>query len=219
MRRASGKLCCAPFVISTAALALSFVANSTCNLVAVNNSDFFYLPAKTVGLWCYSTLGGAIYSTVNVANFDETFQAARGVGTATLILGIIVWLFYCFAGFCPFTPIIFQIVGFLCVCNTIFQALVFLVYRSKICWDGCSLDTAGYCAIAAAVLWLIAGIFSCMSGKPAEEIEEPGDEEENHGAKEDDSESAEENAEEQPVEDQVDDKKGEGDEKEDVEKK
>lgn len=173
---ASGWMCCFPFAVSTAALALSFVASGACNLVTLGNSDYFPLPAKSIGLWCYATLGGSTYSTIN-APFDSKFDAARGCATATLILGIIVWLFYCFAGCCPFTFTIFRIVGFLAVCNTIFQALVFLVLQSEFCSNvGCQLDTASYCAIAASILWFLAGIMSCIAGKPVEEI--PPDEEE-----------------------------------------
>jgi hypothetical protein len=37
------------------------------------------------------------------------------------------------------------------------------------CEQGCGLDTAGYCAIAASVLWFIAGILSCTAGKSFDE--------------------------------------------------
>lgn len=171
---ASGWLCCAPFLISTAALALSFVASATCNLVILENSDYFPLPARSVGLWCYTTFGGSAYSTVN-APFDAKFDAARGCGAATLILGIIAWLYYCFAGCCHFTPVLFRIVGFLCVCNTMFQSLVFLVLQSDMCDDGCGLDTASYCAIVASILWFLTGGMSCVAGKPVEEEIPPED--------------------------------------------
>ena len=53
------------------------------------------------------------------------------------------------------------------------------------CEQGCGLDTAGYCAIAASVLWFLAGILSCTAGKSLndefyeeeEADEEAGDEE------------------------------------------
>lgn len=168
--------------------------------MTLENTDYFPLPAKSAGLWCYTTLGGSSYSTVNdTVQFDSKFDAARGCGTATLILGIVVWLFYCFAGCCPFTTTTFRIVAFLCICNTIFQGLVFLVLRSEICWQGCGLDTAGYCAIAACVLWFLAGILSCMAGKPVLEEEIIEDEE---GS--DDEESREKDEEASRQEDEID---------------
>jgi hypothetical protein len=177
-------LCCAPFLISTVGLALSFVANATCDLVSLENTDFFPFPASSAGLWCFTTLGGSTASSVDIPTDDKT-NTARGCGTATLILGIIVWLFYCSAACCPFTPLLFRIVAFLCLCNTLFQGLVFLILQSSMCQQGCGLDTAGYCAIVASISWFLAGVLSCAAGKRADEfyeedlVEEVDDEESN----------------------------------------
>jgi hypothetical protein len=113
-------------------------------------------------------LGGSAVSTVDIPADDKT-NTARGCGSATLILGVIVWIFYCTAACCPFTPLLFRFVAFLCLCNTLFQGLVFLILQSYMCEQGCGLDTAGYCAIAASVLWFIAGILSCKAGKTFDE--------------------------------------------------
>lgn len=217
---ASGLLCCAPFLSSTAALALSFVASATCDLVTLENTDYFPLPAGSAGLWCFKTLGGSNASSINVPT-DSKWDAARGCGAATLIIGIIVWLFYCFAGCCPFTPVLFRVVAFLCLCITLLQGLVFLILQSNMCTQGCGLDTAGYCAIAASILWFLAGILSCAAGKRADDeivsddeaIEGEDDEEADQQEKSDEDESSngddddaiqEENPQEQPAPNEAD---------------
>jgi len=105
-----------------------------------------------------------------------------------------------------------------------FEGLVFLVLRSDICWQGCGLDTASYCGIAATILWFIAGIMSCIAGKPTEEIAEEeevieeeeevvgedGDEEaiqeESQLESEEDAENSEESIEEEPsIQNETDD--------------
>lgn len=182
---ASGLLCCAPFLISTVALALSFVASATCDLVKLENTDFFPFPARSAGLWCFQTLGGSTASSVDIPS-DQKWDKARGCGAATLVLSIIIWLYYCFAACCPFAPLVFRIVAFLCLCNTVLQGLVFLILQSNMCFQGCELDTAGYCAIAASISWFLTGLLSCVSGKRApdeefveeEAIEEDEDEDE-----------------------------------------
>lgn len=40
------------------------------------------------------------------------------------------------------------------------------------CQQGCGLDTAGYCAIAASILWFLASILSCAVGRPVDNEED-----------------------------------------------
>jgi hypothetical protein len=96
-----------------------------------------------------------------------------------MALGFCVWLFYLFAACCRFGPLFFRIVGFFCFCCATFQGLVFLVLQAPICsQSGCGLDTGGNCAIAAIVLWFVAGLMSCAAGKLPEDDEARGGDEE-----------------------------------------
>lgn len=140
--------------------------------------------ANQFGLWCFTANTGVWYSTSDLT-FDSKFEAARGLGTATLALGLCVWIFYLFAGCCRFGPMIFRFVGFLCFCCGLFQALVFLVQQSIVCsGNTCGLSTGANCGIAATVLWFVAMCMSCAAGKVpeeeggAEEADEEADEEE-----------------------------------------
>jgi len=134
------------------------------------------IQAQSFGLWCYTANNGVLYSTQGI-ELDSKFEAARGLGTATLALGFCVWLFYVFAGCCRFGPTTFRIVGLLCFCCSLFQGLVFLVKKSEVCSDWCGLDTGGNCAIAAIVLWFVASNMSCAAGKLPED-ESPAEEDE-----------------------------------------
>lgn len=172
---ASGIACLGPSTLASAALILSIVANSRCHLVdySADEEDDTrldqFLNPSSFGLWCYEAQNGDKYDTRDY-DFDSKFEAARGLGTTVIVLGWIIWSFYLLASCKRFPPKIFMLIGFLCICTSLFQGLVFLVYKSYPCDDdACSLGTGGRCAISATVFWFFAGTMSCASGKKAEE--------------------------------------------------
>jgi hypothetical protein len=95
-------------------------------------------------------------------------DAARGLGTTTLVLGFLIWIFYLVASCRRFGPGAFKVIGGLCILTCLFQSLVFLVFKSEVCNGenrGCSLGVGGKCGVSATVFWFLAGIFSCAAGK------------------------------------------------------
>lgn len=133
-------------------------------------SNILPFAPKSFGLWCYESGNGSFYDLRDVS-FDSKFDAARALGVTTLCLGWMTVIFYLIAGCRRFSPHVFKFIGALGLLNTLFQGLVFLVYKSVVCVGGCSLDTGGKCAIAAIVMWFLTGITSCGVGKEAEDDE------------------------------------------------
>jgi hypothetical protein len=171
---ASGFLCFGPSVFACIALILSIYANARCHFVDITAWDILdTLPfaPTSLGLWCVTTANGNKYSIADY-QFDDKFQAARGLSVTTNALGWIIIVFYLIAGCVRFSPNAFRLVGFFGICASMFQGLVFLVLRSDVCAVGCSLDTGGKCGIAACVMWFLTGLFSCGVGKEAEEDED-----------------------------------------------
>ena len=170
---ASGFLCCGPSIFVTIAFILSIIANSRCKFVKLDDNNPFRLAPvsgggiKAIGLWCYEGNNGLWYNSKDV-DVDSKYDAARGLGTTTMVFGFVIWLFYLFAGCNRFGPAAFMLVGLLSILNCMFQSLVFLINKSEICKGGCSLDIHGNCAIAAAVFWFLAGLASCPAGKKAD---------------------------------------------------
>lgn len=131
-------------------------------------SSLFPSNPQSFGLWCFESSGGSL---VNLRDFSfgDAYTAARVLGVTTLVMGSIIVLLYLVAGCFRFSPTAFKGVGTLCILTCLFQGLVFLVYSSRICTFGCTLDTGGKCAIAATVLWFVTGITTCAAGNKAEE--------------------------------------------------
>jgi hypothetical protein len=180
-RSASGVLCFGPSLLSSIALILSIFGNSRCNLLTLNGSglvsDNLPFAPKSFGLWCYESVNGDLYDLRDYS-FDSKYDAARALGVTTLCLGWMIVIFYLIAGCKRFPPHAFKFVGAIGILNTLFQGLVFLIYKSVVCSGGCSLDTGGKCAVSAVVMWFLTGITSCGAGKDAGESE--GRHRENH---------------------------------------
>jgi len=167
---ASGLACIGPSTFTSIALILSIFANSRCNLVKLTDAfpgDLAIEPTA-LGLWCFEDSFGNSWDARSYDG-DNKFEAARGLGTSVLVFGWIMLIFYLFASCKPFPPLWFRVIGLFGVINCLLQGLVFLVYKSKVCANGCSLDTGGRCAVAAIVFWFIAGLTSCGVGKVPED--------------------------------------------------
>jgi hypothetical protein len=162
-------LCFGPSLFSSIALILSIFGNSRCNLVhptILSDSIFSLFPRTpvSIGLWCFETSNGNLYDARDIS-FDDKFDAARALGVTTLCLGWIIVIFYLIAGCKRFPPNAFRFIGLLGICACIFQGLVFLVYKSYVCYGGCTLDTGGKCAISATVMWFLTGVTSFGAGE------------------------------------------------------
>jgi hypothetical protein len=121
----------------------------------------------SVGLWCYEATNGGNYDISNL-NVDSKYDAARGLGTTTLVLGFCIWISYLVAVCVRLGPGPFRVIGGLCILTCLFQGLVFLIFQSNVCDGdnrGCSLGVGGKCGVSATVFWFLAGIFSCAAGK------------------------------------------------------
>ena len=172
---ASGILCFGPSLFASIALILSIFANSRCNLLRLNGSELFedFLPSApaSFGLWCYESNNGSLYDLRDFS-FDSKYDAARALGVTTLCLGWMTVIFYLIAGCRRFSPHVFKFVGALGLMNTLFQGLVFLVFKSDVCAGGCSLDTGGKCGASAVAMWFLTGVTSCGVGNDAAQNEE-----------------------------------------------
>jgi hypothetical protein len=162
-------------MIASIAFILSLFATSGCYLVDLDEDSVLRSvrpQPDSVGLWCYEATNGNRYD-ISGLNLGSKIDAARGLGTTTVILGILIWVFYLVASCKRFGPGAFKLIGGLCILNSMFQGLVFLVFKSdKICDGddlGCSLGTGGKCGVSAVVFWFLAGIFSFGAGKEQEE--------------------------------------------------
>jgi hypothetical protein len=169
---ASGTLAIGPTILSCISIILSIFANSRCNLVKLESnellSNFEYAP-DSLGLWCYQANNGNNYDARDFEG-DSKYEAARGLGTTTMVFGWIIFFFYLFAVCLRVGPVVFRIVGLFGILTCLFQGLVFLVYKSDVCDAlGCSLDTGGRCGIAAVVFWWLTGMSSLAAGKGVEE--------------------------------------------------
>jgi hypothetical protein len=198
---ASGTLAFAPTILSCTALILSIFANSRCNLVKPDAFVWDDSPnaPESVGLWCFEANNGINYDGRDVEG-DSKFEAARGLGTTTMVFGWLIFFFYLFAACFPFGPVVFRITGLLGILTCLFQGLVFLVYKSNICAAGCSLDTGGRCGIAAVVFWWLAGMTSLAAGKGVEEEPNQAREGVTAGDEEQDKQAAGKGVEEEPTE-------------------
>ena len=167
---ASGILCFGPSTIASIALILSIFANSRCYLVDIDEDSFLRLirpEPDSVGLWCFEATNGGDYDITN-RDLGGKMDAARGLGTTTLVLGFLIWIFYLVASCKRFGPGAFKVIGGLCILTCLFQSLVFLLFKSEVCNGenrGCSLGVGGKCGVSATVFWFLAGIFSCAAGK------------------------------------------------------
>jgi hypothetical protein len=177
---ASGAICFAPSVLSGISLILSIFANSRCNLIQLSNDNLNEIAMEEVvvslGLWCMEAADGTTYSLQDTS-LGSKYDAARGLGLTTTIMGWLILIFYCIAGCVRFPPNVFRIIGFFAFLCCLFQGLVFLVFKSELCEfsvSGCDLDTGGKCGIAATVFWLLTSITSCAAGKK-DDAEEEGD--------------------------------------------
>lgn len=121
-----------------------------------------------------------IYSTVygkckkyNIRNAEDGFwkdvgshvlgpayAAAATFGMITVIIGTLMWIFV-WTSFCVAYPKNFWIACtvLFTLCG-LFQFLTLLFLASPVCDNGCTLGYAAYCAIGAAILWLITAAFS-----------------------------------------------------------
>jgi hypothetical protein len=166
-------------MIASIAFILSLFANSRCYLVDIDENSLLRLmrpQPDSVGLWCYEATNGNDYDSTN-RDFGSKMDAARGLGTTTLVLGFCIWIFYLVASCVRLGPSAFRVIGGLCILTCLFQGLVFLVFKSNVCdgdFVGCSLGVGGKCGISATVFWFLAGIFSCAAGNddaPADEAQ------------------------------------------------
>jgi hypothetical protein len=157
------------------AFILSIVANSECDLVDLDEDNILRLlgignrpEPDSVGLWCFEATNGHRYDITD-SDLGSKVDAARALGTTSLVLGFCIWLVFMFAVCVRFPPKIFKLIGALCILICMFQGLVFLVFKSDEVCDGdnlgCSLGTAGKCGVSAVVFWFLAGISSCAAGK------------------------------------------------------
>ena len=154
--------------MATLALLLSFFANARCNLVKPTLFElgnlFPNLP-DSIGLWCFATNDGDVIDAREYDG-DSEFEAARVLGTAALLLGALIWIFFVVAGcLTRAPPLAFQLMGLLALCTCGLQGLVFLVYQSDLCAFGCILDTGGKCGISATVFWFVTGVTSLAASK------------------------------------------------------
>jgi hypothetical protein len=189
---ASGILCFGPSTIASIALILSLFANSRCYLVDIDEDSFlrFIRPEPdSVGLWCFEATNGDNYDITN-RSLGSKMDAARGLGTTTLVLGFCIWIFYLVAVCVRLGPGPFKMIGGLCILTCLFQGLVFLVFKSEVCDGdnrGCSLGVGGKCGVSATVFWFLAGIFSCAAGKKDDDGDAPVVEAHDDKAKDDET--------------------------------
>lgn len=197
---ASGTLAFGPTILSCTALILSIFANSRCNLVKPDAfvSEYPNAP-ESVGLWCYEANNGINYDGRDIEG-DSKFEAARGLGTTTMVFGWLIFFFYLFASCFRFGPVVFRITGLLGILTCLFQGLVFLVYKSDVCDAGCDLDTGGRCGIAAVVFWFLAGMTSLAAGKGVDEEATEARDGVAAGDEEQDKQAAGNEVEEEPTE-------------------
>lgn len=152
----------------TIALSLSIVANARCNLVKVLDAggllgwflDLF--TPRSIGLWCVETSDGEnvdIRDLEDVFGQDGHFFAARILGTTAICLGVVIWIVSIAFSMLQCSSLVAKWNSFLCICNCLFQGLVFLVFRSDLCQSlSCSLDKGGICGVVAIVVWFVAAI-------------------------------------------------------------
>jgi hypothetical protein len=200
---------------------LSIVASSGCYLVDLDeDNDLRSVRPQpdSVGLWCYEATNGDRYD-ISRLDVDSKFDAARGLGTTTVVLGFCIWVAYMIAVCVRYPPKVFKLMGGLCILICMFQGLVFLVFKSDRVCDGdnlgCSLGTGGKCGVSAVVFWFLAGIFSCAAGKEKDD-DAPVNEapvEEAHDEKVQDETVAEAEQEEDTPAEPTPDEKAKADEK------
>jgi hypothetical protein len=134
----------------------------------------------SVGLWCYEATNGNRYDLTDFEFLGSKIEAARGLGTTTLVLAIFIWVFYLVASCRRFGPVAFKLIGGLCILTCLFQGLVFIIFKSdEICAGdnrGCSLGVGGKCGVSAVIFWFLAGIFSFGVGKEQDDDDSPAEE-------------------------------------------
>lgn len=158
-------------MMASIALILSCFANSRCYLADVDKDSVLRLIVRpepdSIGLWCFESTNGNNYDSTEFA-LGSKYNAARGLGTTTLGLGLGIWIFYLVAVWVRFGPTLFKLIGSLCILTCLSQGLTFLVFKSVVCSGslfGCGLGVGGRCGISAIFFWFLAGIFSCGAGK------------------------------------------------------
>jgi hypothetical protein len=171
MRISSGSFFLVPALFAVTAMILSIVTVSKCDLVqpAPEVTDnpiydlFDDLPDAT-GLYGWKTNGGDCQEYGDPDQFDKPFRAARAMGILAVVLGFVIVLAFVFAGFRKLEKSGFIVIGMLAILNTLFQGLVFLVFKSEICQMECAISTGGNVAISSCVLWALTGLFGMFAG-------------------------------------------------------
>lgn len=150
---------------------LSIVTVSQCELVQpapeLTDSpiyDLFPFLPDSMGLYRWKNNNGDCQEYEDASQLDKPFRAARAMGILATVLGLGIVLVYLFAGFRKVEKSGFIIIGILAILNTLFQGLVFLVFKSDNCGLGCTLSTSGNIAFATCVLWALTGLLSIYAG-------------------------------------------------------
>jgi hypothetical protein len=126
--------------------------------------DVFSDLPDSMGLYCWESNGGKGYEYGDTSQLDESFQAARAMGTLAVLLGIFIVIAFVFAGFCKIGKFGFFTIAFLAMVNMALQGLVFLVFKSDVCAMECFISTGGKVAIVSILVWGFTGLLTLCAG-------------------------------------------------------
>lgn len=183
-----------PAVFATAALFCSLLSSFLCKFVSIqeiNSGKFFQ-----TGIWLKSqiyviqdtdTLEWELYkgcgSYPSGISYDALWKTAGAMTIIAVVIGAIATFALYFASCMSFGDGVWKMFGFLLISNTLFQGLTLLFLSSNACSDnrdyiqdiegrfelagGCEMASGAKLAIAATVLWFVAGLLTLKTPNPS----------------------------------------------------
>ena len=183
-----------PAVFATAALFCSLLSSFLCKFVSIQelNSGKLY----QTGIWLKSqvyviqdtdTLEWGLYkgcgSYPSDIPYDALWKTAGAMTIISVVIGAICTFALYFASCMSLGDGVWKMFGFLLISNTLFQGLTLLFLSSNACSDdrdyiqnvegtfelagGCEMASGAKLAIAATVLWLVAGLLTLKTTNPS----------------------------------------------------
>lgn len=183
-----------PAVFATAALFCSLLSSFLCKFVSIqeinsgkNIHTGIWLKSQIYVIQDTDTLQWELFkgcgSYPSGIPYDALWKTAGAMTIIAVVIGAIATFALYFASCMSFSNGVWKAFGFLLISNTLFQGLTLLFLSSNACSDnrdyiqdiegrfelagGCEMASGAKLAIAATVLWLVAGLLTLKTPNPS----------------------------------------------------
>ena len=105
------------------------MSSSLCNFLSLNedNQARQVFDVRSIGFWCFETEEGRRFEySGDLDEFDDRFEAARGLGFTANIFGFVIWLVYHAAACFAYPPPVFWVTAFFCFLTCMFEGTTYV---------------------------------------------------------------------------------------------